>query len=289
MTAATLVLVLISATLHASWNLWAKEVRPAARGGAIAWLFTAVSAVIYAPVAFAAWWGGDWRPTASAWMWIAGSAVIHFVYFLVLLRGYKVGDLSIVYPAARGTGPLWAAAGGIVIFGERLTALGTAGALLVAAGVFVLTMRVMPHHARAGRSGLAYGLVTGLLIGGYTLWDGWAVKRAGLPPLVYYWAGEAIRVVLYAPLAWADRDGLKRMWHGHRTRVLGIASLSPLSYILILLALRTGAVSHVAPAREISILIGAWLGGQLLAERDRGWRLAAAAAFVSGVIALALA
>jgi len=289
MSAATLGLVLLSAALHATWNLWTKEVRPAARAGAIAWLFTALSAALYAPVALAAAWRGGWHPTPGAWGWIAGSAVLHFVYFLVLLRGYKVGDLSVVYPAARGTGPLWAAAGGIVLFGEALTAPGVAGALLVATGVLLLGLRATPHAAGGARAGLRWGLATGLLIGTYTLWDGWAVKRAGLPPLVYYWAGEMLRVVLYAPLAWRDREGLRRMWHGHRGRVLGIASLSPLSYILILLALRTGAVSHVAPAREISILIGAWLGGQLLAERDRGWRLAAAAAFVAGVVSLALA
>jgi uncharacterized membrane protein len=90
-------------------------------------------------------------------------------------------------------------------------------------------------------------------------------------------------------MALADRAGVSALWRGPRWRVLGIAALSPLSYILILLALRTGAVSHIAPAREISILIGAYLGGRVLGEGDRRRRLVAAAAFAAGVIALALA
>ena len=81
---------------------------------------------------------------------------------------------------------------------------------------------------------------------------------------------------------------MAQLWRDHRARVIGIAALSPLSYILILLALRTGAVSHIAPAREIAILIGAWLGGHVLGEGERTRRLVAAAAFAVGVIALAL-
>jgi uncharacterized membrane protein len=78
------------------------------------------------------------------------------------------------------------------------------------------------------------------------------------------------------------------LWRAQRWRVLGIALLSPLSYILILLALRQGDVGHIAPAREVSILIGAYLGGRVLGEGDRRRRLVAAAAFAAGVIALAV-
>jgi uncharacterized membrane protein len=95
--------------------------------------------------------------------------------------------------------------------------------------------------------------------------------------------------VLLAPFALADRGGLAALWKNHRTRVAGIALLSPLSYILILFALRSGPVSHIAPARELSILIGTWLGGRVLGEGQRVRRALAAAAFAAGVIALALA
>ena len=122
----------------------------------------------------------------------------------------------------------------------------------------------------------------------YTLWDGWGVKRAGVPPLVFYWAGEVVRVLTLTPLAMGQRAEIASLWKTQRARVIGIALLSPLSYILILLALRHGDVGHIAPAREVSILIGAWLGGRVLGEGDRRRRLVAAAAFAAGVIALAV-
>jgi uncharacterized membrane protein len=289
MTPATLLLVLASAAVHATWNLWAKQIRDTARGPAIAWLLTALSAVIYLPVALFLMARGSWRPDAESLPWIAVSSVLHVVYFLVLLRGYRVADLSVVYPLARGTGPLLAAAGAIAWFGEPATPLSVTGALLVAAGVLTLALRPGLRRLPHLRGGLGFGLLTGVLIAAYTLWDGWVVQRVGIPPLLYYWAGEVVRIPLYTPLAIGERAGVARLWREQRTRVLGIAALSPLSYILMLLALRDGAVSHVAPARELSILLGAWLGGQVLGEGDRPRRLVAAGAFAAGVIALALA
>jgi drug/metabolite transporter (DMT)-like permease len=287
-TAFTLGLVLASALVHATWNLWAKELGPAARTAPLMWILTALSAVAYAPVALWMFAHGAWRPSAHALAFVAGSAVIHMVYFLLLLRGYRVGDLSLVYPVARGTGPLLAFVGALALLHERATPLAIVGALLVATGVLVLAGRPAPAGGRLA-PGLRYGLATGVLIAGYTLWDGWAVKRVGIPPLLFYWGGEVVRTVLFTPGALADRDGVRALWRASRARVLGIALLSPFSYILVLIAMRTGAVSHIAPAREIAILIGAWLGGRVLGEGDRARRRFAAAAFAAGVIALAFA
>ena len=289
MTLATLLLVLASAAIHATWNLWIKQLRDDARGATIAFTLTLLSGAIYLPFAIATVAMGSWRPTPAILPWVLGTGVLHVVYFLVLLRGYKVGDLSLVYPLARGTGPLIAFIGAMLWFGERPTPLATGGALLVAAGVFLLAARPDLPRRHAASAGILYGVLTGLLIGAYTLWDGWAVKHVHIPPLFYYWAGEMARIVLYSPLALRDRGGPARLLRAHRWRMIGIATLSPLSYILILLALRTGPVSHIAPARELSILIGAWLGGQVLGEGERVRRLAAAAAIAGGVIALALA
>jgi uncharacterized membrane protein len=90
-----------------------------------------------------------------------------------------------------------------------------------------------------------------------------------------------------APWALADRAGVAQLWREHRGRIVGIAAFSPLSYILVLIAMQWGAVSRIAPARELSILIGAYLGGRVLGEGDRRRRQIAAAAFVAGVVALA--
>ena len=289
MTPLTLLLVLTSAAIHASWNLWAKQIGHTAKSATLMWLLTAISATLYAPLAIAMLAQGDWHPTAVSLGAIAGSGVIHIAYFLLLLAGYRAADLSVVYPVARGTGPLIAVLGAIVILGEHATVLSAAGALLIAAGVFILTWRSSLAHDPRLAAGLRYGLSTGFVIAIYTLWDGTAVKRLALAPLVYYWGGEMVRTLLLAPAALADRAGVAALWRDHRARVMGIAVLSPLSYILILIALRQGTVSHIAPAREISILFGATLGGMVLGEPQRRRRLIAAAAFAAGVIALARA
>lgn len=153
----------------------------------------------------------------------------------------------------------------------------------------VLTLR--PGVSLSGRAGagLRYGLFTGVAIAIYTLWDGWAVKRAGVPPLVFYWGGEVVRVLLFTPAALADRSGIAALWRAQGLRVVGIGALSPLSYILTLLAMQTGAVSRIAPAREIGILLGAWFGGSVLGEGEKRRRLLASALFAAGVMALAFA
>jgi drug/metabolite transporter (DMT)-like permease len=288
-TLATLALVLASALVHATWNLWTKQVGPAARSGTLMWVLVVISAVVYAPFALTLAIRTGWRPDATALAFIVGSGLIHVAYFLLLLRGYRVGDLSLVYPVARGTGPLLASTAAIVLFAEAPSVFSVAGVLLIVTGVAVLTWRPTALAQAKLAPGLRYGLATGVLIAIYTLWDGWAVKRAGIPPLVFYWAGEVVRVIVFTPAAIGDRPGVAALWRAHWPRVLGIALLSPLSYILILFAMRTGSVSHIAPAREISILLGAYLGGRVLGEGDRRRRLVAAGAFAAGVIALALA
>ncbi|MCE9626765.1 MAG: DMT family transporter [Candidatus Eisenbacteria bacterium] len=291
MSPSVLALVLGSAVVHASWNLWAKQIGGASRSAPLLWLLTAISSVCYAPFA---WWilrESGWQPSPVAMVFIVGSGAIHVGYFVLLLRGYRVGDLSLVYPLARGTGPLLATAGAVVLLAEKPTVLSVSGALLIALGVLIVASggprSDSPKHALG--AGVRYGLATGVAIAVYTLWDGWGVKRAGVPPLVFYWGGEVVRVLLLSPVALREPGAIAQLWRVQRWRVLGVALLSPLSYILILLAMRHGDVGHIAPAREVSILFGAYLGGRVLGEGDRGRRLVAAAAFAAGVIALALA
>lgn len=287
MTPFVLALVLAAAVIHATWNLWAKQLDTQARAASLMWIMTAISAVAYAPFALWILAHGSWRPSPAALPWVLGNGVIHVGYFLLLIAGYRAADLSLVYPVARGSGPLLAAAGAVLILGEPVTPMLVAGVLLIALGVLTLTWGPRPGRPGAPAAGLRYGLAVGVTIAMYTLWDGWAVQRVGMPPLVYYWLGEVTRTIVLAPFAWADREGLARVWRGARARIIGIATLSPLAYILILIAMQHGAVSHIAPARELSILIGTWLGGRVLGEGGRRRRLMAAGAFAAGVIALA--
>ena len=275
--------------VHATWNLWIKQLGPTVRSAPLLWLLTALSALAYAPFAWGVVAATGWRPDGAALVLIVGSGVIHIGYFVLLLRGYRAADLSLVYPLARGIGPLLAAVGAVFLLGERPTVLSVSGALLIAIGVLVIAGRPLSLRAGALAPGVFYGLATGCMIAVYTLWDGWSVKRALIPPLVFYWAGEVVRVIVLTPLALGARADMAGLWRAQRWRVLGIALLSPLGYILILLALQLGDVSHIAPAREVSILFGAWFGGHFLGEGDKRRRLVAAAAFAAGVAAFAFA
>jgi drug/metabolite transporter (DMT)-like permease len=285
MTSFALALVLLSAVIHATWNLLAKR---AAGGIAFQCLFTALSFAIYAPVALIVAISDHLHPTSEMIILIAGTAMIHLAYFLLLNRGYHAGDLSLVYPLARGSGPLLATVAAIAIRGERPTPLALAGACLIGVGAFLLTGDPRALRRSESRRAVTYALLTGLLIATYTLWDKFAVSNAQLPPVFYFWGALCDETLILTPVALRLRGDLRATWREHRTEALGVAALSPLAYFLVLTALAISPVSYVAPAREIGILIGAIMGARLLAEGHTWQRLTAASLMVVGVAALAV-
>jgi drug/metabolite transporter (DMT)-like permease len=284
MTGVSLALVLVAACVHATWNVLAKRARG---GAAFIWLFSAISAILYAPFAIAVLLIQQPHIGGVEVLFMVGTGVLHVAYFLALQRGYRVGDLSLVYPLARGTGPTLSTIGAILFFGERPTALAMVGALLVVVGVFILTGGTYGAEGRR-RWAIGYGLLTGTIIAAYTLWDKHAVSTLNIPPLLLDYSSSLGRVVLLAPVAFHQRANVACEWRSHHWEVVGVALLSPLSYILVLTALATTPVSYIAPARELSILIGAAIGARVLVEGDVRRRLTAAGAIVAGVVALAL-
>jgi drug/metabolite transporter (DMT)-like permease len=288
MTPVVLALVLTAAVLHATWNLLAKRAQ-AADTVAFVWLTTAASAAIYVP--FVALWliavPLAHRLTAFDCAFIAGTAVIHATYLLLLQRGYRVGDISLVYPLARGTGPLLASVAAVVLLGERPGALGGVGIAAIVAGILVAAGARL-HVARA-RVSVGYGLATGATIAAYTLWDKHAMSALAIAPVVYEVGHYCVQMLLLAPLvAYGERrSALGPVWRAYRAEILGVAVLSPLGYILILSALAVAPVTLVAPAREVSIVFGALLGARLFAEGDTRRRVAGASLILAGIVALA--
>jgi drug/metabolite transporter (DMT)-like permease len=284
MTAFALTLVLSAAFIHASWNFLAKR---AGGGAAFVWLFAALSTLFYAPLAGFVYL---WQKPNLGWVQIAfmaGSALIHVGYFLLLQRGYRSGDLSLVYPLARGTGPTLSTIAAILFFRESPSAVAFSGALLVAGGVFLLTGGSGTLGGSRKRA-ITYGLLTGFLIACYTLWDKYAVSTLLIPPLLQDYCTNLGRMIILGPVAMKKWGEVREEWRVHRWEAIGVAALAPLSYIMVLTAMITAPVSYVAPAREVSILIGAVMGSRLLSEGEAGRRLPAAAAIVIGVIALAV-
>jgi drug/metabolite transporter (DMT)-like permease len=284
MSGLAIALVLGSALLHASWNLLAKR---AATGVGFLWLMAVLTVIVYGPLALALFVFTETRFSAVHFGLAVGSAALHVGYFGFLQRGYGVGDLSVVYPLARGSGPALATVLAIVLLGERPGPTALAGAALVVLGVIAISGGGA-RLDRAHRAAIGFGLLTGLFIGGYTVWDGFAVGHAGAPPLPYLAVSECFRALLLTPAALRNRSAVGITWHRYRREVIGVAVLSPFAYLLVLSALRFAPVSLVAPMREISILFGTLLGARFLAERGTRRRAVAALAMVAGVVLLTL-
>ena len=282
MTPLALLLVLIAAFAHAGWNALSKR---APGGAAFVWSQMLVGSALMVPVAAAGIWIDDGARVSLliVLMGIASGAA-HTVYFVLLQRGYATGDLSLVYPLARGTGPIFASAGAIAILGERPGPLALAGTAAIAVGVVLL----LATRGLTRGPALAYAVLTGLLIGVYTIWDGHAVRASHAEPLLYLLVTNLTVLALLAPAAWRERPMVGLLLREHRGVVGAVGVLAPLAYALVLFATRLAGVAYVAPAREVSILIGAVIGTRYYAEHGGWQRIAGATAIVGGVVALAL-
>jgi drug/metabolite transporter (DMT)-like permease len=281
-------LVLAAAFLHATWNFFAKRV-----AGQLPFVFLVcvVSSVIWAPFAIGILVLQQPPMGLPQIIGITSSAILHLGYFTLLQRGYRIGDFSVVYPLARSTGPALSSAGAILFFGERPTILAGIGIALIIAGAFLLTLPGRRDAAKTPGTSWAvrYGMLTGLFIAGYTLWDARSVRILGVPPIVLDWGSNLGRVLFLLPFAGAWRDEIAVHWRDHRIEIAAVAILGTLAYILVLTAMTFTPVSYVAPARETSILIGTFMGMRLLSEGGGMRRILAALMMVAGVVALAVA
>ena len=287
MTALALALVLFAAFIHASWNFLLKK---SGGGTGLITIASVISLAMYAPLAVAVTWISAFALQPTHFALMLGSGVIHTGYFLLLDRAYRSGgDLSIVYPLARSTGPLLTIAVAIMLLGERPSAIAIAGAVMIGASALLLTGNPFTWHKSEARHAVGFALLTGCMIAAYTLWDKVSVATWLIPPLLYDWGANAFRVCVLLPLTHRRSPGAMALaWRVRRKTVLALALLMPLSYILVLTAMVFTPVSLVAPAREVSILFAALMGAHLLREGDVMRRAAAAIGMVLGISGLAL-
>ena len=274
-------LVLAAAFCHATWNFCVKRING---GPALILLVSILSVVLYAPLALWSLLHGGFTPGAEALVFIAGSVVLHLGYFMLLQVGYRKGDLSLVYPTARATGPFLSAGFAILFLGENASPQVLAGAALIIAGVLCLTGGGR-GGARNVSTSLLFGLAVGGLIGTYTVWDAHAVAVLAVPPIIMDYATCLGRVVVLGPIA-ARAKGRAQMadlWARHRWSVLAIAVFTPLAYILVLTALTFTPVVYVAPVREVSVLLTVLAGSILLREGDLARRLKWAVVILAGM------
>jgi drug/metabolite transporter (DMT)-like permease len=276
-----LALIASAAIAHASWNFFAKQ----ARGGLpFVWLAGLCAAALYALPAAIQLAVGERTISAAGIAFMFGSGCLHSAYFTTLQRGYAAGDLSVVYPLARGTGPALSVLAAVLILGERPGPLALVGAAIIVVAVISLAFA---GQATPSRHAIVFALLTGATIAAYTLWDAHAVEDLAQPTIAYYWGSEVTRAFVLAVPALRDREGLRTALTQDRRAILAVGTLSPLAYILVLVALTLAPVAIVAPGREASIVIVSLLGTHVLREGEGARRAIAAVAILVGIACLA--
>jgi len=281
-------LIFLSAVFHATWNLLAK--RASSGGAAFVLGYRLCSTLLLAPWVVYELWAGATVWSVAAAGFIVLSAVIHLGYGLCLQRGYQVGDLSVVYPIARGTGPLLASAGAYLWLGDTPSVGKVAGMFCVVGGVLLIATQGNLSIFRQPRAwtGVRWGLLVGVLIACYTVADAYSVKDLRISPVVLDWCTGLTITMMMAPDAWLRRRQYWERMRGKWLAAIIVGLLSPLAYILVLYALRQGGeVSQIAPLREMSLMIGTLAGFLILKEKVGPGRLLGCAVIIAGVVLLA--
>lgn len=292
MPAAALILVLLSGVAHVGWNFLMTR---AGDHEAFVWWMQVVMAVLFAPLALVLFVAEPVSP--EGWLFVFGTSLIHAFYFLFLARGYASGELSQVYPIARGTGPALVPILGVLLLGERVSTPAVAGIAAIVAGVFFVywTGRMAQLFSRPlqflSEPGIRYAIATGLCIAAYSVWDTFAVQVLRVAPFLYMHLMSLGTAVLLAPYIIRRRGlpSLRSAWRAAARPIMAAGVLTFLAYGLVLSALQLAQVSYVWPAREIGIVIAVLLGSLVLKEPSGPGRLLGSCLIVLGIGAIAIA
>ena len=277
-------IVVFAAFLHASWNYLAKKSRNKL---AFIWWAILFSVILFFPM-FIYYWPSV-TISATGWLCIAATGVLHAFYFWFMGRAYERGDLSLVYPLSRGSGPLFVPILAVVFINEQLSITGVLGIVLVIVGIFVIHLRAFsiesflePFRALRGGASL-WALCTGGTIAGYSLVD--KVGVANVHPPVYIYLMFVISLLLLSPYIFVkERVDLRKEWNINKMQILIVGFLDLFTYLMILFALQISKVSYVAAAREVSIVFSAFLGIMLLQEKHAPQKLTGAVLISLGVV-----
>ncbi len=279
MSSLALGLVIASALLHAVWNLHAKQ---SADTLLFLWWMLGVGSLLLLPVILL----GPW-PTVpwTGWKYILGSGVIHAAYYFFLAGAYERGDLSLVYPLARGSSPLLVVMSAFLFIGERPSGPGLLGIGTIVCGLLLL------HRTPAGGFDLLRGphvpraLLTGVTIATYSTVDKLGVGLVHPVPYLFYF--HLVSFVLLAPwiVATRGRAAVSDLWQ-QSGRVVVAAGFQSLAYVLVLSAMTLAMVSYVVAAREVNVIFGALLGAWWLREGYGQQRVVASALVAVGLVVI---
>lgn len=292
MSSTALVLVLAAAVCHAAWNIVAHGVSRI--GMPFLWWGAVASTLVWLPaVPLTGGLGG--ASIAEFALAAAVSAVMHCAYMLVLQRGYATGRLSTVYAVARGTGPAITVLVAVTALGERPSPEALVGIAAIIAAVVAIGLVDRPNGPDAAGSpapegrrrldpGIGWGLVTGVAIAAYTVWDVHAVREWEVAPVAFMVGCTVGEIVLFSAGLGGRWREIGTVGRAHWGRIAAFGVLSPLAYVLVLAAVTMAPVALVAPLREISVVLVSVFGALVLREGRAGARIAASAVVLAGIL-----
>ncbi len=273
---------MLAAVGHALWNAAARRV---AGDVAVLWLSFALGTLAMIPPCLYLWWqNGPPIISQTALFYLLATGILHAVYFALLARAYEYGEVSLVYPIARGSGVGLTALGGIVLLGEDVTTLGGAGIGLVMLGIALIGAPAL-RSATASRQSVLLALGVGLSIVAYSLVDKLGV--AHMHPLYYITGMWLLGSLFRWPSVWRQRRGTLRQTartHFRYIAFIGLGSLG--TYLLILYAYTLGPVSYIVAARESSVVIGSLIGFVFLREQYTPLKLVGVFSIAAGLALL---
>jgi drug/metabolite transporter (DMT)-like permease len=272
--------VLFAAACHAGWNAAIKRgVDPLATTALIS---VGAALVGLAMLPFAG------LPAKAAWPWVTASVLIHLIYFAALIESYRAGDMSQVYPIARGSAPLMTAIATTALVGERLSVFGWAGIILLAAGVLLISLRGGRDLACLDRRAVGFALFTAVTICAYSVVDGLGARNAGsanaYSVALFVGIGPVMAIYALARRGSAALTATRNLW------AIGLAggALQFGSYGVAIWAMTLAPIATVAALRETSVLFGAVIAVVVLKEPLRVSRIIAALLIVVGLALIRL-
>jgi drug/metabolite transporter (DMT)-like permease len=277
-----ILLLLVSAALHALWNLLLKGSNE--KYVAMGWQVI-IGGILSLTVLFF-----TGLPPRSMWLFALASGALEAVYFVLLSYAYSGHDFSLVYPMARGAAPallvLWAA----LFLREKPTLGGFLGIALIVCGIVVIgaTSLLQNHEGKPHLKGIAIALTVAFIISVYTLVDGFAVKHG--PSLPYALSMFTLVPVLTTPFivrhyGWKH---LAEVWVGQRLRLVALGLLGVVAYAIALFAYSFAPLNYSEAIREVSVVIGAFAGWRFLGEKMGGYRVLGAVVIFAGILLIAI-
>ena len=289
MTGLSLSLVLLASLAHSTWNLLLK------RSGdkeVFVWCLLAAASLMLVPLGAVLLWLNPIQ--GNGWWFVLATIILHILYFVLLGRGYSQGDLSLVYPIARGVGPMLVPFLAVLFLGETVGLPAIFGIATIVVGIYILAwwgnfgMLLRRPLEFLSSSATRYALLTGVTIAAYALVDKRGVGH--VQPFLYMYLmtlGSAVGLSPYI-LRGKGIGAIQQEWQANLRPILVAGLLTFLAYGLVLTAFSLSRVSYVAPAREVGIVFGVLMGVFILKEPFGFGRLLGSGFILGGLVLIAL-